>query len=233
MSKNKEFRELQFSSTQLVFVFLAILVLGVFVFLLGVSVGKKQGQLTAEAAIPGQLKAEKVAQKTPLAAEPGAADIQKELQSHERSKQEAAKLGSKPEAKQATESPKLGLKKEAPSAKDQLAENKAAAAVKKPAETKAKPETEKPAAKAAESKAGFQFFIQAGAFADKVAAAAFGKKLESGGFPAFVLDPLPTDKKAVCRVRIGPFGTKEEAEASRIKLADFLKQKKTDFFIVR
>jgi hypothetical protein len=59
MEKNKEFRELQFSSTQLVFVFLAILVLGVFIFLLGVSVGKKQGQLTAEADLPGRLKTEK------------------------------------------------------------------------------------------------------------------------------------------------------------------------------
>lgn len=40
--KNKEFREIQVSSTLLVVIFLGVLALGVFIFLLGVSVGKKQ-----------------------------------------------------------------------------------------------------------------------------------------------------------------------------------------------
>lgn len=202
MEKNKEFRELQFSSTQLVFVFLAILVLGVFIFLLGVSVGKKQGQLTAEAGLPGQLKTEKVAEKQIVPTEAGAADIQKELQSHKQAKQEAAKTG-------------------------------APTAAKKPVETKAKPETEKPAVKAADAKPDIQFFIQAGAFADKAAASTYANKLEKEAFPAFVMDPLPTDSKAVFRVRIGPFGSRDDADASRTKLADSLKKKKTDFFIVR
>ncbi len=45
--KTKEFREIQVSSTLLVVIFLCVLVLGVFIFLLGVSVGKKQVQITA------------------------------------------------------------------------------------------------------------------------------------------------------------------------------------------
>lgn len=47
MTIEKPFRELKFSSAHLIIVFLAILVLGVFIFLLGISVGKKQSQLTA------------------------------------------------------------------------------------------------------------------------------------------------------------------------------------------
>ncbi|MCK7469673.1 MAG: hypothetical protein MZU95_01850 [Desulfomicrobium escambiense] len=44
---NKEFREIQVSSTLLVVIFLGVLALGVFIFLLGVSVGKKQVRLVA------------------------------------------------------------------------------------------------------------------------------------------------------------------------------------------
>ena len=224
MEKNKEFRELQFSSSQLVFVFLAILVLGVFIFLLGVSVGKKQGQLSAEASVAGQLKAEKVAQKPTLPAESGAAEIQKELQSHQQVKQE--------EAKQALGGQKPAVKPEASAAKAKAGEAKPLTETKKASETKAKPEAEKPAVKSAEAKKAV-FYIQAGALGDKDAASTYAKKLEKEGFPALVLDPLPADKKAVFRVRIGPYESKEEADAVRTKLAAALKKKTTDFFLVR
>ena len=71
MSKDKPFRELQFSSVQLIVVFLAILVLGVFIFLLGISVGKKQAQLAVGAAVPA--KTETAAPKTPVSADAAAA----------------------------------------------------------------------------------------------------------------------------------------------------------------
>jgi cell division septation protein DedD len=233
MEKDKEFRELQFSSTQLVAVFLAILVLGVFIFLLGVAVGKKHGQLTAEAGFPGQLKAEKVAEKPVVPADAGAADIQKELQSHKQVKQEAAKTGAKTEAKPTAEPQKPSSKTETPPAKEKSGEAKSQTAAKKPVETKAKPEAEKPAAKAAGAKPDIPFFIQVGAFGNREAASAYAKKLEVEAFPAMVMEPLPTDKKAVFRVRVGPFSSKEDADAGRTKLADALKKKKTDFFIVR
>jgi cell division septation protein DedD len=229
MEKNKEFRELQFSSTQLVFVFLAILVLGVFIFLLGVSVGKKQVQLSAEAGGPGQLKAEKVAEKPTQPAEPGAGEIQKELQSHQQAKQEEAKT----EVKQAAGGQKPAVKPEAPAAKGKTGEAKPLTETKKASETKAKPETEKPAVKAAESKKGAQFYIQVGALGDRDAASTYAKKLEKEGFPALALDPLPVDKKAVFRVRVGPYESKEEADVVRTKLAAALKKKATDFFLVR
>jgi cell division septation protein DedD len=45
--KNKDFREIQVSSSLLVVIFLGVLALGVFIFLLGVSVGKKQGRISS------------------------------------------------------------------------------------------------------------------------------------------------------------------------------------------
>ena len=79
--RNKEFREIQVSSSALVFIFLAILVLGVFIFLLGVSVGKKQAQIagpttllaqrTVESVIPEQPVPQADAAKTPPAGRTG------------------------------------------------------------------------------------------------------------------------------------------------------------------
>ena len=42
---SKDYRELQLSSSQLVFIFLAIIILGVIIFLLGISVGKKRTEI--------------------------------------------------------------------------------------------------------------------------------------------------------------------------------------------
>jgi len=229
MAKNKEFRELQFSSTQLVFVFLAILVLGVFIFLLGMSVGKKQGQLSAEAGVSGALKTEPIAQKPAVPSVSGTDDIQQELRSH----QEAKPQSRKSEAKQAPADQKTSLKTETPPARDKVAEFKPPTDAKKPAESKAKAEMDKRTAKAVESKKPGLFLVQVGAFGDKEAASAFAKRLEKEGYAALVADPLPADKKSVFRVRVGPFESKEDADASRTKLAALLKKKKTDFFIIR
>lgn len=49
--QNKEYRELQISSSHLVVIFIAILVLGIVIFLLGVSVGKKQALIIKQTQI--------------------------------------------------------------------------------------------------------------------------------------------------------------------------------------
>jgi cell division protein FtsN len=66
--KNKDFRELQISSSLLVFIFVGILILGVFIFLLGVSVGKKQVQIAEESGTPPRIVTEQV--KAPPTAKP-------------------------------------------------------------------------------------------------------------------------------------------------------------------
>ncbi|MFQ6070819.1 MAG: SPOR domain-containing protein [Candidatus Aminicenantales bacterium] len=63
---NRDYRELQLTSTQLIFIFVAILILGLVIFLLGVSVGKKQAMLVAEAGVsPEEKPAINVEEKKP------------------------------------------------------------------------------------------------------------------------------------------------------------------------
>lgn len=89
--RDKDFRELQLSSTQLVIIFLAILILGVVIFLLGVSVGKKQAQILGESAIASKPDMEQVKEKTlPPVKEPKNA-ISKELASHQKIKEKKQK----------------------------------------------------------------------------------------------------------------------------------------------
>src|SRR4030042_2185483 len=64
--KNREFRELQVSSTQLAIIFLGILVIGVVIFLLGVSVGKKQAQVAEKANVIAQKQPEQIKEKISL-----------------------------------------------------------------------------------------------------------------------------------------------------------------------
>lgn len=63
--KNKEYRELQISSSSLIFIFLAIIILGIIIFLLGVSVGKKQTQIVSTAQLPPGETIKKVTTEKP------------------------------------------------------------------------------------------------------------------------------------------------------------------------
>ncbi len=61
--KTTEYRELQVSSTQLAMIFIGILVLGVVIFLLGVSVGKKQARVAEQVNVIAEKKPEPVKDK--------------------------------------------------------------------------------------------------------------------------------------------------------------------------
>ncbi len=178
--RNKEYRELQLSSSLLVFIFLAILVLGVVIFLLGVSVGKKQAQIVAEADIPVEKEVTQVEKKGPVEKKKPAATeepkdlISQELASHQKYQEE--------------------IKKQKPAPKD-------------------------------------LYYIQVGAFNKKEAAVSFAEQFKKEGYPTIVLDPFTSDKRAVYRVRIGGFSSKEEAEAMKEKLT--ASRKKKDFFIIK
>lgn len=56
---SKDYRELQLSSSQLVIIFLAIIILGVIIFLLGISVGKK----STEIVLASQSGSERISEK--------------------------------------------------------------------------------------------------------------------------------------------------------------------------
>lgn len=88
---NKDYRELQLSSFQLAFIFIAVLILGLVIFILGVSVGKKQAQIVADSGIAPKKKPAKIEVKKPAEAEIPKDLIRKELESHKKITEEVQK----------------------------------------------------------------------------------------------------------------------------------------------
>jgi cell division protein FtsN len=189
--KNKEFREIQVSSSALIFIFLAILVLGVFIFLLGVSVGKKQAQMAGPTTLLAQRTTETVTQQPPVV-NPPETTAPPETQVPEK---KVEPLASNPQVQEEK-------KKVVP-----------------PAETKAA------------AKTGL-FYIQVAAFFDKSQATTMAAKFKKQGYSVLVLDPLPTDKKMVYRVRLGGYSTREMASQDLTKLNSASK-KKTGYYVTK
>lgn len=81
--RNKDYRELQISSSQLVVIFLAIIILGIVIFLLGVSVGKKHTQIADKAQIPDKITTEMVTEQKPPPIETEKTAITEEAVSHQ------------------------------------------------------------------------------------------------------------------------------------------------------
>src|ERR1700694_2825864 len=91
----------------------------------------------------------------------------------------------------------------------------------------ANPEPQKPAASASKSEAGDTrpnvvspaggFVVQLAAFADAKAAPALASKLKTSGFPAYT-ETLKTQQGTMRRVRVGPYPTREVADAELAKL---------------
>jgi cell division septation protein DedD len=238
MTIEKPFRELKFSSAHLIIVFLAILVLGVFIFLLGISVGKKQSQLTAMVSGSPDIKTEQVGQKPAIPA--GTAAHTMGTQSQPPAAQPESK-SALPPAKTAEENRMMTSagnkpedKKETPPIKEKSGETKPATETKKPAEIKeSKTEPAKTAVSPAAMKQEGIFYVQIGAGTDKEAADEFAHKVQKLGFPAIVKLPLASDKKSIYRIQIGPYDSKQNASGAQEKVASALKKKKTDFFVVK
>lgn len=214
MIKDREFRELQVSSTHLAIIFLGILIVGVVIFLLGVSVGKKHAQVAGKAILVSQKEAEPVKEKIVIP----------EI---------------KPKTKPATQAPVKETAKDETSAKTEPPPEKPTA--KLPAQPELK-QKEEPKPKTEPGQPGVQpqapgakknlYYVQVGALADKPSALSAAQKFRTQGYSVIVLDPFPTDKKPVYRVRVGGFSTKEEAAAVRTKLAAAT-GRRADYFIVR
>ena len=101
--RNKDYRELQISSSSLIFIFLSIILLGIIIFLLGVSVGKKQTRLSFAAQGPGQGSIEKLEEPKTIPAEESQDPIQEEIASHKTTQDKPAaqpeKVSAKPVSK--------------------------------------------------------------------------------------------------------------------------------------
>jgi cell division septation protein DedD len=205
--KNKDFREIQVSSSLLVVIFLGVLALGVFIFLLGVSVGKKQ----VGAAIPSQVVTQQIPEpvKEPPV-KPAASDAGPETQTAAATSPAPGEIrpGAEAASKPPGKDPVLG---------------KAPAAAPKPA-----PETKKPSV-AAPAVSGL-YYVQVAAYTDRAQAQAAAEKYRKLGYAAVVANPKPSDARTWYRVRLGGYPTKDKANSLLAKLNA---GKKTDFRIVQ
>ncbi len=223
--KNREFRELQVSSTQLAIIFFGILIIGVVIFLLGVSVGKKHAQASLKTSSALAQKAPEPVKDRLIVPEakpeerrpvelPNPAPADKEAQPPLKGQETPAK--SEPAAPGAE-----GLK---------TAPDKPLTEAPKP-ETAAETAKPEPKAAAAAAPKKVLYYVQVGALASRAEAAALSQRYKSQGYPTVVLDPQPTDGKKVFRVRIGGFATREEAASVRTRLASG-STRRVDYFIV-
>jgi cell division septation protein DedD len=207
--KNREFREIQVSSTQLAIIFLGILVIGVVIFLLGVSVGKKHAQVAQKANV--------IAQKEP--------------------EQVKEKIVSLPQMKPDQEPAREPAEKPAPAQREVTPLKKDIIPEKREEKPKVEPQPAEPKAQVkVDQQATVEkqnlFYVQVGALAERQAAQETAQRFRRLGYPVVVLDPQTTDKKPVFRVRVGGFLTRDKAEEARAKLSSAA-GKRTDYFIVR
>jgi cell division protein FtsN len=200
--KNKEFREIQVSSSALVFIFLAVLVLGVFIFLLGVSVGKKQAHLAGPATLIAQGTAEPVTQAEPV--------LQKEPESSTPSG--AGEVKSEPSVQSEAKEPPA----------DKPAVIPPPSEARKPIESTTTARAEKTG----------MYYVQVGAFLEKSQASTFSARFKKQGYPSVIMDPLPTDKKTVYRVRVGGYATREAAVQALAKI-NAAAGKKTGYYVTK
>src|SRR6478609_1840717 len=231
-AQDDAFREIQLSGKQLVFIFMAVVVIGVSVFLMGVMVGR--GVLAAKGS-PGAeaTTAANEAEPPPPPASAGQGSSSTPSTAGEKLTY-AERLGSEP--------PKEPLKPEAPAAEAPSPKSEAPAAESAPAPAaKTKPDTSAkpvaPAAKPAEAAkpvtpppapaksaavatpepAGAGFAIQVAALKEPTDADAIVKRLAGKGYPAYVVSPAK-GTPAMYKVRVGKYKDRHEADTVAARL---------------
>jgi len=206
--KNKDYRELQISSSVLIFIFLGIIIVGIVIFLLGVSVGKKQAEMAGTPVSPQDRFEEVIAeQPKPVAEEKDS--IGQELEGHEtvqQQGQEKTEIVTQPQVKTTQPAQK---KPPAP----------------KPSSTPAKQKASTPSAR--------QYYLQIGAFRSQDSAESVVDKYKSMGFPGQVIVPSNSASRQLFRVVIGGYNTRAEAQQAKSMLIETEGQKADDYFIIQ
>ena len=208
--RNKDYRELQISSSILIFIFLGIIIVGIVIFLLGVSVGKKQVQVS-ETMVPAQNKFEEVVAEKPQPITEDKDAIVQELAGHEDAKEQdpgETEVVTQPQVK--TSSPPAQKKAPPPAAKSTI-----------------------PAAPAVKPSQAGQYFLQIGAFRNKDSADSVVEKYQRMGFPGLVITPGSSDSRQLYRVVIGGYNTRAEAQQAKTRLVESEGPKANDYFIVQ
>ncbi len=247
----KDYREIQVASSLLAVIFLGVLALGVFVFLLGVSVGKKQ----AEAGRGPLPTVREVASASGGAAKPGNASVEAPRPATETVAGKVPSVQVKETAGPSSAAGALTTPSSATTASSSAARSdpSRSAPASKPTETSAPPETASfavqgkpdvktsaapataaPAAglpKAAAPKKGL-YYVQVGAYDDSPSAAAVSQSFKSRGYSVVILNPQATDRRPKYRVRVGGYATRDQASAvlARLKLSE---GGRVDYWIVK
>jgi len=207
------YREIQLGGKQLVFLFMAVVVIGVTVFLTGVMVGRGVLAARGPAGVDATVSAaESDPPPPPASASPGSstspATAGEKLSYAERlGASEPPKEPLKPEPAPAAEAPTP--RPETPAPAPERAEPAPAAPPPAPA----------PAAKAAASSepAGSGFAIQVAALREPEEADAIVKRLAGKGYPAYVVTPA-RGSAPIYRVRVGKYKERREADTVAARL---------------
>ena len=211
----KDYREVQVSTTILVFIILGILILGTVIFFMGVQVGKKQSDLLAQSLVYPKTE-EKVSQDTPvIPAEQTTATA--------------------PEKTQALSQPEVVSQPVSSATQAGTTPQHVAS------ETRSVTSTEKPVSPATSSqekatspstvKGSGDYFVQVGAFNDLSSARLAAERFKKQGYGIVIKDPYPSDRKPVYRVWLGGYPTREEASRVMDELAN-KSVKNPGYFIV-
>ncbi|MCJ7679514.1 MAG: SPOR domain-containing protein [Candidatus Aminicenantes bacterium] len=190
---DREYRELQLSSTHLLLIFVGLFAVLIVVFLLGISVGKKQSEEI---------------QKTQLTANPPIESVQT----------------NKPRPSTKTEEdvppPVTRTETKKPPIEKVTAEQAPAVQPKKTEPTPVKVEPQPG-----------NYYIQVGAYSKKDGAMALAQDFQSKGYPTKIIDPLSTDRRAIFRVRVGGYASREEANRILAELLPLMGKKEGDYFV--
>lgn len=205
------FREIQLSGKQLVFLFMAVVVIAVVVFLSGVQVGRgvraeRGGLLETTEASVGAATAQPDVAPPPASASPGSA-IEPVTAGEQLSYAERLGGASPPAEAMAAASPSTTpAPEDAPP--EPRSEAPAAAEFLRPAP---EPVAPAPVAAALAEPSGTGFAIQVAAIRERDEADNIAKRLAAKGYPAYVLAPAK-GAPVVYRVRVGKYQNRREAD---------------------
>jgi cell division septation protein DedD len=77
------------------------------------------------------------------------------------------------------------------------------------------------------------FYIQVGAYTDKASASKIAEKYKNMGLKTYVIDPFPTDRRTIYRVRVGGYTNRDEAEEVKSNLMERENKQSSDYFIIK
>jgi len=201
----KDYREVQVSTTILVFIILGIIILGTVIFFMGVQVGKKQSELAAQSLMATRTE-EKVNQDKPVTPTEETATTPVQTPALNPSESPAKAVRSDTAGAPEVSAPQTQVN--SPTSPPISGTGSAVQAEKPvaPATTSA----EKPVSSPAQSSGG-SYFIQVGAFNDLSSARLAADRFNKQGYKTVVKDPYPSDRRPVYRVWVGGYATREEA----------------------